>query len=41
MPSLDSVYKLMEYAGRPRLKHRSEGKATWPGRKQGVPPLRT
>ncbi|MBI2312252.1 MAG: nicotinate phosphoribosyltransferase [Betaproteobacteria bacterium] len=32
-PSLDSVYKLMEYAGRPRRK-RSEGKATWPGRKQ-------
>jgi nicotinate phosphoribosyltransferase len=31
--SLDSVYKLMEYAGRPRRK-RSEGKATWPGRKQ-------
>lgn len=32
-PSLDSVYKLQEYAGRPRRK-RSEGKATWPGRKQ-------
>lgn len=31
--SLDSVYKLMEYAGQPRRK-RSEGKATWPGRKQ-------
>ncbi|HEX9179102.1 MAG TPA: nicotinate phosphoribosyltransferase, partial [Burkholderiales bacterium] len=31
--SLDSVYKLMEYAGRARRK-RSEGKATWPGRKQ-------
>ena len=32
-PTLDSVYKLQEYAGRPRRK-RSEGKATWPGRKQ-------
>jgi nicotinate phosphoribosyltransferase len=32
-PSLDSVYKLQEYAGEPRRK-RSEGKATWPGRKQ-------
>ncbi len=32
-PSLDMVYKLQEYAGRPRRK-RSEGKATWPGRKQ-------
>lgn len=32
-PSLDSVYKLQEYAGVPRRK-RSEGKATWPGRKQ-------
>ncbi|MYA33145.1 MAG: nicotinate phosphoribosyltransferase [Gemmatimonadales bacterium] len=32
-PILDSVYKLQEYAGRPRRK-RSEGKATWPGRKQ-------
>jgi nicotinate phosphoribosyltransferase len=32
-PSLDSVYKLQEYAGTPRRK-RSEGKATWPGRKQ-------
>lgn len=32
-PSLDSVYKLQEYAGMPRRK-RSEGKATWPGRKQ-------
>ena len=32
-PKLDSVYKLQEYAGRPRRK-RSEGKATWPGRKQ-------
>ena len=33
VPVLDSVYKLHEYAGRPRRK-RSEGKATWPGRKQ-------
>ena len=32
-PYLDAVYKLEEYAGRPRRK-RSEGKATWPGRKQ-------
>ena len=32
-PTLDSVYKLQEYAGRPRRK-RSEGKATWPGQKQ-------
>ncbi|TXF12231.1 nicotinate phosphoribosyltransferase [Pelomicrobium methylotrophicum] len=32
-PSLDSVYKLQEYAGRARRK-RSEQKATWPGRKQ-------
>jgi len=32
-PTLDSVYKLQAYAGRPRRK-RSEGKATWPGRKQ-------
>ena len=32
-PSLDAVYKLQEYAGRPRRK-RSTGKATWPGRKQ-------
>jgi nicotinate phosphoribosyltransferase len=32
-PSLDAVYKLQEYAGRPRRK-RSAGKATWPGRKQ-------
>lgn len=32
-PSLDAVYKLQEYAGRPRWK-RSPGKATWPGRKQ-------
>lgn len=32
-PTLDSVYKLQEYDGRPGRK-RSEGKATWPGRKQ-------
>lgn len=32
-PSLDCAYKLQEYAGRPRRK-RSEGKATWPGKKQ-------
>jgi nicotinate phosphoribosyltransferase len=32
-PYLDCVYKLQEYAGRPRRK-RSVGKATWPGRKQ-------
>jgi nicotinate phosphoribosyltransferase len=32
-PYLDCVYKLQEYAGKPRRK-RSEGKATWPGRKQ-------
>jgi nicotinate phosphoribosyltransferase len=32
-PALDAVYKLQEYAGRPRRK-RSSGKATWPGRKQ-------
>ena len=32
-PSLDAVYKLQEYAGKPRRK-RSAGKATWPGRKQ-------
>ena len=34
-PYLDAVYKLQEYAGRPRRK-RSTGKATWPGRKQVV-----
>jgi nicotinate phosphoribosyltransferase len=33
VPSLDCVYKLQEYSGIPRRK-RSEGKATWPGRKQ-------
>ena len=32
-PALDCAYKLQEYAGQPRRK-RSEGKATWPGRKQ-------
>lgn len=32
-PSLDCAYKLTEYAGRPRRK-RSEGKVSWPGRKQ-------
>jgi len=32
-PALDCAYKLQEYAGRGRRK-RSEGKATWPGRKQ-------
>lgn len=33
VPVLDCAYKLQEYAGTPRRK-RSEGKATWPGRKQ-------
>jgi nicotinate phosphoribosyltransferase len=32
-PTLDAVYKLEEYDGRPRRK-RSAAKATWPGRKQ-------
>jgi len=32
-PYLDCAYKLQAYAGRPCRK-RSEGKATWPGRKQ-------
>jgi nicotinate phosphoribosyltransferase len=32
-PFFDAVYKLQEYAGKPRRK-RSTGKATWPGRKQ-------
>jgi nicotinate phosphoribosyltransferase len=32
-PSLECVYKLVEYNGQPKRK-RSEGKATWPGRKQ-------
>ncbi len=31
--ALDCAYKLQEYAGTPKRK-RSEGKATWPGRKQ-------
>jgi len=34
-PYLDCAYKLQEYAGVARRK-RSEGKATWPGRKQVV-----
>ena len=33
VPFLDCAYKLQEYAGKARRK-RSEGKATWPGRKQ-------
>jgi nicotinate phosphoribosyltransferase len=33
IPTLDCAYKLQEYDGRARRK-RSEGKATWPGRKQ-------
>ncbi len=32
-PALDCAYKLQEYAGTPRRKL-SEGKVTWPGRKQ-------
>lgn len=32
-PALDCAYKLQEYAGKARRK-RSEGKASWPGRKQ-------
>ncbi len=32
-PYLDCAYKLVEYSGKPRRK-RSEGKQTWPGRKQ-------
>ena len=32
-PSLDCAYKLQEYASKPRRKL-SEGKVTWPGRKQ-------
>jgi len=32
-PALDCAYKLQEYDRRPKRK-RSEGKATWPGRKQ-------
>lgn len=33
LPFLNCAYKLEEYAGRPRRK-RSQGKETWPGRKQ-------
>ena len=33
VPFFDCAYKLVEYAGRPRHKT-SEGKSTWPGRKQ-------
>ena len=33
LPALDCAYKLQEYAGIPRRKL-SQGKATWPGRKQ-------
>jgi nicotinate phosphoribosyltransferase len=33
VPYLECAYKLMEYAGKPRLK-KSTGKATYPGRKQ-------
>jgi nicotinate phosphoribosyltransferase len=33
VPALDCAYKLQEYAGAAKRK-RSEGKATWPGRKQ-------
>lgn len=33
VPYFDCAYKLQEYAGRPCRK-KSEGKATWPGRKQ-------
>jgi nicotinate phosphoribosyltransferase len=33
VPALDCAYKLQEYEGRPRRKL-SEGKQTWPGRKQ-------
>jgi nicotinate phosphoribosyltransferase len=32
-PALDCAYKIQEYGGKPKRK-RSEGKATWPGRKQ-------
>ena len=34
-PALDCGYKIQEYDGKPKRK-RSEGKATWPGRKQVV-----
>lgn len=33
VPFLNCAYKLQEYAGKPRRK-RSQGKATWPGRRQ-------
>jgi nicotinate phosphoribosyltransferase len=33
VPALDCAYKLQEYAGKPKRKL-SEGKSTWPGRKQ-------
>jgi nicotinate phosphoribosyltransferase len=33
VPVLDTVYKLVDYDGRP-VRKTSEGKATWPGRKQ-------
>jgi nicotinate phosphoribosyltransferase len=33
VPALDCAYKLQEYAGTPKRKL-SEGKVTWPGRKQ-------
>ena len=33
VPALDCAYKLQEYAGKPKRKL-SEGKTTWPGRKQ-------
>ena len=33
VPALDCAYKLQEYSGKPKRKL-SEGKATWPGRKQ-------
>jgi nicotinate phosphoribosyltransferase len=34
-PALDCAYKIQAYDGRPKRK-RSEGKATWPGRKQVI-----
>jgi nicotinate phosphoribosyltransferase len=33
VPALDCAYKLQEYGGKPKRKL-SEGKVTWPGRKQ-------
>jgi len=39
-PGLDCAYKLQEYAGTARRK-RSEGKSTWPGRKQVFRVLRS